>query len=75
MTKKKDNKLCSFCNRNNKGAGRLIQGSPDAYICNECVEACHMLFQNEQAENLKKVSKEPLTPIEIRDKLSEYIVG
>ncbi|MGR3179788.1 MAG: ATP-dependent Clp protease ATP-binding subunit ClpX [Candidatus Anammoxibacter sp.] len=75
MTKKKDNKLCSFCNRNNKGAGRLIQGSPDAYICNECVEACHMLFQNEQTENLKKVSKEPLTPIEISDRLSEYIIG
>ncbi|MGR3319078.1 MAG: ATP-dependent Clp protease ATP-binding subunit ClpX [Candidatus Anammoxibacter sp.] len=75
MTKKKDNKLCSFCNRNNKGAGRLIQGSLDAYICNECVGACHMLFQNEQAENLKKITKEPLTPIEISDRLSEYIVG
>lgn len=75
MTKRKDNKACSFCNRNYKEAGRLIQGSPDAFICNECVEACHMLFQNEQASSLKKVTKEPLTPIKISERLNEYIIG
>lgn len=75
MTKKKDNKSCSFCTRNNNEAGRLIQGVADTFICNECVEACYTLFQNEQAANLKRITNEPLTPIKINEKLNEYIIG
>lgn len=75
MTKKKDNKLCSFCSRGNREVGRLIQGSPDSYICNDCVEACHMLFQNEQTTSIKSTPKEPLTPVKINEKLCEYIIG
>ncbi len=75
MSKKKDNKACSFCNRNNREVGRLIQGSPETFICNECVEACHMLFQNEQTANLKKIPRESLTPVKIKESLDEYIIG
>lgn len=75
MAKKRDNKTCSFCNRNNQEAGRLIQGTPEAFICNECVEACHLLFHNEQAETLKNITREHLTPIKIKEKLTEYIIG
>ncbi len=75
MTKKKNEKLCSFCNRANREVGRLIQGAPEAFICNDCVEACHMVFQNEQQPTVASKPKEPLTPVKINDKLCEYIIG
>lgn len=75
MIKKKDSKICSFCTRANREVGRLIQGSPEAFICNDCVEACHMLFQNEKTDKVIDIPKEPLTPIMIDEKLCEYIIG
>lgn len=72
--KKKDTE-CSFCSRSYREVGRLIEGAVDAYICGECVETCHMLLQNERATSHDKILNKPLTPLKIKEKLDEYIIG
>lgn len=78
MAKKaNENKMgCSFCGRNHKAVGRLIQGSANTYICNECVEACHVLLKKDQknVQTTKPFEKIP-TPKEIKERLDEYIIG
>jgi ATP-dependent Clp protease ATP-binding subunit ClpX len=71
-----DKATCSFCGRGHKAVGRLIQGAEDIFICNECVEACHMLLKKEQPQPVvtKPLSKIP-TPLQITEKLNEYIIG
>lgn len=72
-----DNKMtCSFCGRNREAIGRLIQGNANTFICNECVDTCYMLFKKEHVSvaDVKPAGK-ILTPMEINDKLNEYIIG
>ena len=66
---------CSFCNRDNNETGRLIQGISSSYICNECADACRVLFQNEQTPSLSTKIKAPLIPSKIKEQLNEYIIG
>ena len=67
---------CSFCSKNQKEVLKLISG-PQVFICNECVELCvEILAEEEKKDN--KVSSKKLkvsTPVEIKNKLDEYIIG
>ena len=68
---------CSFCNKNYKDVGPLVEGTGDVYICGECVDLCqHILVQERRrrSNNSKPFSKIP-TPREIVSKLNEHIVG
>ena len=68
-------KNCSFCGRSYNAVGRLIQGDADVFICNECVEACHMLLKKDQKHvQTKPIGKIP-TPAQIKGQLDEYIIG
>lgn len=70
-----DKKSCSFCGRNYDAVSQLIQGDVDTFICNECVEACHMLLKKDQKQvQTKPIGKIP-TPAQIKGKLDEYIIG
>ena len=66
---------CSFCGKAKSEVERLIAG-PGVYICNECIESCHDLIE-EQA--IKEVSEEfqdwNYTPIQLRDFLNDYVIG
>ena len=66
---------CSFCGKAKSEVERLIAG-PGVYICNECIESCHDLIE-EQA--VKEVTEEyqdwDYTPIQLRDFLNEYVIG
>ena len=66
---------CSFCGKAKSEVERLIAG-PGVYICNECIESCHDLIE-EQA--VKEVSEEyqdwNYTPIQLRDFLNDYVIG
>lgn len=72
-----DNKelSCSFCGKAKSEVERLIAG-PGVYICNECIESCHDLIE-EQA--IKEVTEEyqdwDYTPIQLRDFLNDYVIG
>lgn len=68
-------KSCSFCGRGPDVVGRLIQGSEDVFICNECVDACNTLLKKDQKTvPVKPLEKTP-TPSQIKERLDEYIIG
>ena len=70
---------CSFCGKTEEQVRRLIEG-PNAYICNECVELCFDLIdddfdlENSQKSKGKKHFELP-KPKEIKEYLDEYIIG
>ncbi|MGM9639420.1 MAG: ATP-dependent protease ATP-binding subunit ClpX [Butyricicoccaceae bacterium] len=69
---------CSFCGRTQSEVKRLIAGN-GVYICNECVEICSELIQDED-EELETSGSFTLgdrlpTPAEIKEGLDQYIIG
>jgi len=69
---------CSFCGKNQDQVRRLIAGPGAVYICNECVELCREIIQEDDSSGTVK-PKEPLQrippPKVIYDELSEYVIG
>ena len=52
MSGKNDNKVrCSFCGKPQDQVGRLIAGPNGAYICDECVDICAEIIDEEAFEN------------------------
>ena len=76
MSKKKSESLsCSFCGKGQREVKKLIAG-PGVYICDECIELCTDIIQEEKAKetgNLLGV-KVP-KPIEILQELDAYVIG
>ena len=74
---------CSFCGKTQEQVKKLIAG-PDVYICDECVELCNEILDEEFLENKDKpeeaeiketdITKVP-KPHEIKKYLDEYIIG
>jgi ATP-dependent Clp protease ATP-binding subunit ClpX len=70
---------CSFCGRSAKEVKSLVAGPGDVYICDVCVEhSVEILRTNipvykQHPEN--PIEKAPLTPIEIKKALDEYVIG
>ena len=69
---------CSFCGKDQEAVNRIIAG-PGAYICNECVQLCMSILDEEYDAGEYSVASEipdviP-TPREIRAVLDEYIIG
>ena len=71
---------CSFCGRPQTEVGRIIYGR-NAYICNECVEMCSELLneQPEVPESGKAKSRIPrtisVTPMQIKNHLDQFVIG
>ncbi|THB71839.1 MAG: ATP-dependent Clp protease ATP-binding subunit ClpX [Desulfovibrio sp.] len=64
---------CSFCGKSQDEVQRLIAG-PDVYICDECVYLCNeIIAQENMSEDLEEGRL--LSPVEIKDKLEEYVIG
>lgn len=67
---------CSFCGRGQDEVSKLVAGPGSVFICNECLELCREIVDDEQpAAARPKVSKMPLTPKTIGERLSEFVVG
>jgi len=68
---------CSFCSKNQDQVRRLIAGPGAVYICDECVELCREIIQEDSTSTVRP--KEPLQrtppPKLIYQQLSEYVVG
>ena len=82
-SKKTDNsKFCSFCGKNQGQVNRLI-ASPmmDAYICDECIDTCYQILEEEWGPEEKKDSGSGLSfdrlkrPEEIKEFLDQYVIG
>ena len=66
---------CSFCGKSQDEVKRIVAG-PGVFICNECVDLCQEIMEEElQAEEDSYTIDELPTPAEIRDILNEYIIG
>ncbi len=69
---------CSFCGRTQDEVKRLIAG-PNAYICNECVEICADLIEEEEEtivdEEHFHLDEELPTPAEMKAALDQYVIG
>ncbi len=65
---------CSFCGKSQKQVKKLIAG-PGVYICDECIDLCNEIIEEELAEGTELSFEEMAKPREIREFLDEYIVG
>jgi ATP-dependent Clp protease ATP-binding subunit ClpX len=81
---------CTFCEKRRHHVSSLIAGPPGVYICNECIEICNSILQEEQRRTpgarsegevtagtgiLGEKGEHLPTPIEIARRLDEYVVG
>ena len=66
---------CSFCGKSQKQVIKLIAG-PGVYICDECIELCVEIIEEEKVEKLDTAAEEYLPlPKEINQSLNEFIIG
>ncbi|MDN4477366.1 ATP-dependent Clp protease ATP-binding subunit ClpX [Demequina sp. SYSU T00068] len=65
---------CSFCGKTQKQVRKLIAGG-GVYICDECIELCNEIIEEEFAEQVEAELTELPKPREIYDFLEQYIVG
>ncbi|GLB68860.1 ATP-dependent Clp protease ATP-binding subunit ClpX [Arthrobacter mangrovi] len=65
---------CSFCGKSQKQVRKLIAG-PGVYICDECIELCNEIIEEELSEVADLGSFELPKPREIFDFLQEYVIG
>ena len=67
---------CSFCGKSQKEVKKLIAG-PQVYICDECIDLCNDIIIEEKERETTDASpqfKVP-KPIEIKERLDEYVIG
>ena len=76
MTDTKDQKKlhCSFCGKNQDEVKKLIAG-PSVYICNECVDLCNDIIEEEVKHEESDEEDILLSPLEIYQKLDDYVIG
>ncbi|MBA2336543.1 MAG: ATP-dependent Clp protease ATP-binding subunit ClpX [Acidimicrobiia bacterium] len=65
---------CSFCGKSQKQVKKLIAG-PGVYICDECIELCNEIIEEELAEVPETTFTELPKPHEIYSFLDDYVVG
>jgi ATP-dependent Clp protease ATP-binding subunit ClpX len=65
---------CSFCGKSQKQVKKLIAG-PGVYICDECIDLCNEIIEEELSESSELKFDELPKPAEIFDFLNQYVVG
>lgn len=73
----KRNANCSFCRKNYREVGPLVEGPEDVYICGECIELCQSILDQERRRrgSSKKLFNRVPTPREIVKELDQYVIG
>ena len=73
--KNKEELHCSFCGKSQHKVKKIIAG-PTLFICNECVELCADIINEEKlSSELISQDQKSLTPKELCDVLDEYVIG
>src|SRR5260370_42707592 len=71
------NAYCSFCRKNYREVGPLVEGPGDVYICGERIELCQSIIDQEKRR--RSGTRSPFThipsPRSIKDKLDQYVIG
>ncbi|MHB8465545.1 MAG: ATP-dependent Clp protease ATP-binding subunit ClpX [Acidimicrobiales bacterium] len=66
--------MCSFCGKSLKQVKKLIAG-PGVYICDECIDLCNDIIEEELADNAEVRFDELPKPKEIHEFLNDYVIG
>ena len=68
---------CSFCNKGQEEVRRLIAGPNQVYICDECVQLCREIIEEDEPQTQR--TDQPLTriptPRKLLEQLNQYVVG
>ncbi|MCL5115841.1 MAG: ATP-dependent Clp protease ATP-binding subunit ClpX [Firmicutes bacterium] len=75
FTDEKGQLKCSFCGKYQDQVKRLIAGPGGVYICDECVELCSEIIEEELNDDVEFELKDIPKPAEIRSILDQYVVG
>lgn len=75
----KKNIKCSFCGKTQESVERIVAG-PGVYICNECIQVCSNIIENDyyedEEDSYTTVEEDEIpTPEEINHILDEYVIG
>ena len=65
---------CSFCGKTQEQVRKLVAG-PGVYICDECIELCAEIVEEELGSNLELEFTDVPKPQEIADILNDYVIG
>ena len=65
---------CSFCSKTQKQVKKIIAG-PSVYICNDCIDLCNEIIDEEVADTSSAGLENVPTPREIRAFLDDFVVG
>ena len=65
---------CSFCGKNQEDVKKLIAG-PSVYICDECVDLCNDIIEEEIKADDPNTLNELPSPAEIFNQLDDYVIG
>jgi ATP-dependent Clp protease ATP-binding subunit ClpX len=75
MENKDNNKLsCTFCGKGQEEVRKLIAG-PSVYICDECVDLCNDIIEEEVKAEDEEVLDVLPSPLEIFKQLDDYVIG
>jgi len=81
IKKSKDNRsgqgmlFCSFCGKMQSEVKKLVAG-PTAYICDECIELCRCIIEEDEEKAIQPDTKNELPePKEIKKFLDQYVIG
>src|SRR3989304_3851667 len=66
---------CSFCAKSQDQVKKLIAGPGAVYICDECVELCREIIEEESGPAKAKTSQKVPPPKVLYEQLSEYVIG
>lgn len=74
-----DKVRCSFCNKTQDRVHKLISGPSGVYICDECVEICAGIIEEEFEEEFEAEDADLnirlLKPVQIKEFLDDYVIG
>ena len=65
---------CSFCGKSQDQVKKLVAG-PGVYICDECIELCNEIIEEELNDDLEFTLQSIPKPKEIKDILDQYVIG
>ena len=68
-----DDLLCSFCGKSQDEVKKLIAG-PSVYICDECIQLCNEIIDEEYSQEGEEGDSQLLKPAEIKETLDQYVI-
>ena len=66
---------CSFCSKSQRQVVRLIAGPNNVYICDECIDLCNEIMEEESAEAAAVAWEDLPKPKEIVEFLDQWVIG